>query len=204
MLRNSRFFALVENRITRYRIGSFLVGDQIRFLDSIKSHPAYKALPVAEIELLNKFIDQSKAGDIILKIAGLNQAPFIQGTPQAAPCSFDIGVDVGGGRYYEVITLPGELINAIERVDIDPNNVAQTLPPNAIITHPSYSEPVEVTPEMINGKDGQAIPEEQPVHQMPTTNVKIKASSAPEVDYKKDIKVKQKINNATIDTKSLA
>lgn len=204
MLQNSRFFALVENRITRYRIGSFLVGDQIRFLDSITKHPAYKALPVAEIELLNKFIEQSKAGDIILKIAGLNQAPFIQGTPQAAPCSFDIGVDMGGGRYYEVITLPGELINAIERVDIDPNNVAQTLPPNAVVTYPSYSEPIEVTPDIINGNDEQAVPMIQPAHQLPKTNVKIKASSAPDVDYKKDIKITQKIDNAKLETKAKA
>lgn len=167
-LKNSRLFAITESLITRYRIGSFLVGDQIKILDKIKSHECYKNLPVAELEILDSFIEQSKNGDIILKIVGLNQAPFIQGSPQAGPCSFDIGVDIGGGRYSQILTLPGELINTIERVDVDPNNVPQAIAPNNIITHPSYSEPVEVTPEMMAGKDKQAAPEAQPVQKMPT------------------------------------
>ena len=51
-LKNSRLFAITESLITRYRIGSFLVGDQIKILDKIKSHECYKNLPVAELEIL--------------------------------------------------------------------------------------------------------------------------------------------------------
>lgn len=36
MLKDSKLDVLFESLMTRYRLGSFLVGDQIRFLDSIE------------------------------------------------------------------------------------------------------------------------------------------------------------------------
>lgn len=194
-IKNSSFKTLVENRITRYRIGSFLVGDQVKILDTIKSIDAYKELPIASREVLDNFIELSNNGDIILKIAGLNQTPFLQGTPEATPMSFDLGADLGGGFYGQVLTLPATLIRAIERINVDPNNVAQTIPANSIISYPCHTEPVEVTPEILKGNDEQAIPTEQPVHQLPKTNTALPASTVTSGDYSKAIKSKMKIGN---------
>lgn len=200
-IKNSSFKTLVENRITRYRIGSFLVGDQVKILDTIKSIDAYKELPIASREILDNFIELSNNGDIILKIAGLNQTPFLQGTPEATPMSFDLGADLGGGFYGQVLTLPATLIRAIERIDVDPNNVAQTIPANSIISYPCNTEPVEVTPEILKGNDEQAIPTEQPVHQLPKTNTALPTSTATSEDYSKAIKSKMKIG--TVQTKNV-
>lgn len=95
MLKDSKLDVLFESLMTRYRLGSFLVGDQIRFLDSIEKSEIFKNLPVTEKEILQDIINQQRNGDAIVKIVSINQTPFIQGSPEAIPMSFDIGLDGG-------------------------------------------------------------------------------------------------------------
>lgn len=180
MLKNSKLTFVLESLMTRYRIGSFLVGDQIKFRDSINKNKIFLGLPVAELDILKDIIQQQQNGDAILKIVGLNQTPFLQGSPEAQPLSFDIGLDLGGGRYMSVITLPGTLINEIERINNDGINLPQTVPDNCKITYTNEPETtVVISGEDEEGKDEMAIPEKQPKREMPTKDNKIGTKKSP-------------------------
>lgn len=188
--------------MTRYRIGSFLVGDQISFLKSIKSNEAYKSLPVSELDRLNDIIDRCEKGDVVVKIVSLNAAPMTGGTGEA-PSSFEIGIDGGGGQYLTILSLPGSLINEIERVVPEPNNVDKTVPDTMNVTYTNNpSRDTEVSDEDQEGKEENMIPTKEPVHKLPKENTKLPAATAKEVDYKKNIKTKVEVNNGKIDTVS--
>lgn len=206
MLKNSKLTFVLESLMTRYRIGSFLVGDQIKFLDSIENNEIFKKLPVSELNILKDIITQQRAGDAIVKIVSLNSTPWIQGTPEAKPLSFDIGLDAGGGRYLTIITLPGELISEIERINNDGINLPETVPANCKITY--TNEPptnVEVSTEDEEGKDLFTVPGKQPVRKMPTKDNKLGNEKTPmEEDPKKGIKSTMEVNRGKIDTKAKA
>lgn len=166
---NSEFDILVESLLTRYRIGGLLVGDQIKFKNSIKSQKAFKDLIDSEKEILSNLIDQEAAGDAIIKVAGINQAPWNQCSSQATPCSIDVGVDMGGGRYYNIVTIPGELIGHITKVDVCPHNVAQTIAPNNKIDYSDRDGVAhELTDEDYEGSSENMSPSKQSVNKMPT------------------------------------
>lgn len=201
MLKNSKLTTVLEGLMTRYRIGSFLCGDQIKFKDSIKSNDVYKSLPVSELDILNDIIEQCKNGDVIVKIVSLNSTPMTGGTG-TFPNSFEIGVDGGGGQYLSILSLPGSLINEIERVDTCPCNVAETIPANRKITY-DVNPPHDIVldPEDMKGEQPYAmIPDEHQIHVLPSTNTKLKGTTAKDIDYSKNIKTKQNVNNAKIDT----
>lgn len=206
MLKNSKLTFVLESLMTRYRIGSFLVGDQIKFLDSIENNEIFKKLPVSELEMLKDIIAQQRNGDAIVKIVSLNSTPWIQGTPEAAPLSFDIGLDAGGGRFLTVVTLPGELINEIERINNDGINLPETIPANRKVTY--TNEPptdVEVSTEDEEGEDSAAIPNKEPARKMPTKDNKLGNEKTPtEEDPKKGIKSTMEVNRGKIDTKAKA
>lgn len=159
MLKDSKLDVLFESLMTRYRLGSFLVGDQIRFLDSIEKSEIFKNLPVTEKEILQDIINQQRNGDAIVKIVSINQTPFVQGSPEAIPMSFDIGLDGGGGRYLTVLTLPGPMIKEIERINNDGINLPDTIPANRKFTYsnePDVHEVVDTEDE--EGEDVKAVP----------------------------------------------
>lgn len=188
MIENSKLSLKLESLMTRYRIGSLLVGDQIKFKPTIKRDKNFLALNDSEIDLLSNMIDQEANGDAIIKVAGINQTGLQQGSPEAIPASFDVAIDAGGGRYYNIITIPGVLVNQIERITPLGDNVPQTIAPNNIISYDEDPRPVEVTDEMMAGGDN-TIPAKQPVRRMPVKDNKMKtAGTAPTVDYKKNIK----------------
>lgn len=187
MLKDSKLDVLFESLMTRYRLGSFLVGDQIRFLDSIEKSEIFKNLPVTEKEILQDIINQQRNGDAIVKIVSINQTPFVQGSPEAIPMSFDIGLDGGGGRYLTVLTLPGPMIKEIERINNDGINLPDTIPANRKFTYsnePDVHEVVDTEDE--EGEDVKAVPTKQPVHKMPVKDNKLGNEKAPtEIDPKR-------------------
>lgn len=205
MLKDSKLDVLFESLMTRYRLGSFLVGDQIRFLDSIEKSEIFKNLPVTEKEILQDIINQQRNGDATVKIVSINQTPFIQGSPEAIPMSFDIGLDGGGGRYLTVLTLPGPMIKEIERINNDGINLPDTIPANRKFTYsnePDVHEVVDTEDE--EGEDVKAVPTKQPVHKMPVKDNKLGNEKAPtEIDPKKAIKSKMELRGK-VDTKAKA
>ena len=199
MLKDSKLDVLFESLMTRYRLGSFLVGDQIRFLDSIEKSEIFKNLPVTEKEILQDIINQQRNGDAIVKIVSINQTPFVQGSPEAIPMSFDIGLDGGGGRYLTVLTLPGPMIKEIERINNDGINLPDTIPANRKFTYsnePDVHEVVDTEDE--EGEDVKAVPTKQPVHKMP-----VNEKAPTEIDPKKAIKSKMELRGK-VDTKAKA
>lgn len=187
MLKDSKLDVLFESLMTRYRLGSFLVGDQIRFLDSIEKSEIFKNLPVTEKEILQDIVNQQRNGDAIVKIVSINQTPFIQGSPEAIPMSFDIGLDGGGGRYLTILTLPGPMIKEIERINNDGINLPDTIPANRKFTYsnePDVHEVVDTEDE--EGEDVKAVPTKQPVRKMPVKDNKLGNEKAPtEIDPKR-------------------
>lgn len=203
-LKNSKLSLTLESLMTRYRIGSFLVGDQIKFKPSIKNSEHYKKLPSDKLDILNDIIVQANNEDSIVKIVSLNDEPFMGGVPSSMPASFEVGIDMGGGQYLTIVSLPGELINEIERVIPEPNNVPQTIGNAAKFVYDENPErEVEITDEDQEGEDN-TLPVKQPVHKLPKADNKIKGTTAKEVDYTKNIKSKMDLNNVTFDTKSKA
>lgn len=166
MTKNLALTKLLESLNTRYKIGGLLVGDQIRFKEDYTHSDGFQTLTPEVIELLKRLIKDERAGNIILKVAGINQAPFIQGSPQAGPCSIDIGMDIGGGRYIDVVTLPGEWVNKIERVIPDGDNLPETVPTAYKFTAINDGRPVEVTTKDLEAEDIMALPKKQPVYKM--------------------------------------
>lgn len=173
MLKNSKFVEIYEGMMTRYRIGSFLVGDQVHILKSIKSSQEYKSLPESEQEIIDRFIKDEANGDIILKIVSLNNWGG-QGrhVPQSEPLTFEIGVECGGGRYIDVLALPGNFIKYIERIVPDVNNLPAQIAPNNVIDFPD-DRLRELTDDEATGKDEKMIPENQPKQSFPGLGKKI-------------------------------
>lgn len=173
MLKNSKFVEIYEGMMTRYRIGSFLVGDQIRILKSIKSSSEYKSLPESEQQIIDRFIEDEANGDIILKVVSLNNWGG-QGrqVAQDAPMTFEIGVECGGGRYIDVLALPGNFIKFIERIVPEPNNLPAQVAPNNVIDFPD-DRLRELTPDEKAGTDDHMIPEKQPDRTFPGLGKKI-------------------------------
>lgn len=195
MLKNSRLKLMLESLQTRFRIGGFLVGDQIRFKDGIEKNEHFINITDEEKALLSDIIKMERDGDAIIKIIGLNTPNWGQGTPMASPDSFEIGVDGGGGQYLTKVTLPGPLISEIERIGgFDNINVPETIPRNRKITYDNNPPLVELTDEDEEGTDENAIPVKQKVHKLPTKNIKIGNKKTPtEIDYKKGIKSRMEV-----------
>ena len=205
MLKNSKFTELFESLMTRYRIGSFLVGDQVKILDSIKGTEEYKNLPIADKEIIDNLMAQEANGDIILKIVSLNVPPFRGGTPVATPETFEIGVECGGGRYMNVVSLPGTLIKTIQRIDTDGTNVPAMIAPNNKVSYTNNPDVHEVlSDEDAEGIDQNAVPVKQKVHKMPTKDNKIGGGQKkPAVtDHRRAIK--STMGELDVDTKALA
>jgi hypothetical protein len=201
MLENSKLSLVLESLMTRYRIGSFLVGDQIKLLDSITKADAFAKLPVEVTDQLKDILDAQKTGDVILKITSINSRPWLQGTPEAQPLSFEIGTALGGGQFSNTLILPGELINQIERISND-INLPEEIPAGHKITYTNEPEVVTLaTVEDEEGYEENIFPKKQRANHMPTSDNKIGNKKAPtEVDYKKGIKSTMDANGGELDT----
>lgn len=205
MLKNSRFQSLMEDKLTRYRLGGFLVGDQIKFNSSIKSNECYKNLNKSITSILDDIISQSNSGDAIVKIVSINNYPMMGGVGSPEPATFEIGIDGGGGQYLTIVALPGSLINEIERVVPEGDNLPETIAPNKKITYCNNPDiNVELTDEDQEGEEENMIPVKMPVNKLPKSNTKLNSTTAKETDYTKGIKSKQNINNYKVDTVSKA
>lgn len=204
MLKNSKVTELFESLMTRYRIGSFLVGDQVKILDSIKKSEEYAALPTADKEIIDNFIEQEAAGDILLKMVSLNVPPFRGGTPVSQPETFEIGIECGGGRYINVVSLPGPLIKYIERIDTDGPNVPQMIAPNNQVSYTNNPDVhAIVSDEDAEGIDANVVPDRQKVHKMPTKDNKIGGQKKPAgKNYRQAIKAT--MGELDIDTKTVS
>lgn len=112
----SKYIELLENTLTRFQRGGYLVGDYIKFADKYKSAESYKELTPQVKAALEDVITLCK--DMNLRVVNVKNK-----YPSAAPGNenntngqvfIDVGLDYGGGRFYNVVTVPADLLEVID------------------------------------------------------------------------------------------
>lgn len=111
-----KYLDLLENTLTRYQRGGFLVGDYIKFADDYKSKPCFKDLTNQIKSAIADVVDLSK--DMNLRVVLIKND-----VPSRAPGNenntngnvvIDVGLDYGGGRFYNVLTVPADLLTRLD------------------------------------------------------------------------------------------
>lgn len=112
----SKYLGLVENTLTRYQRGGFLVGDYIKFADDYKSKSCFKDLTDQIKSAVAEVVNLSK--DMNLRVVSIKN-----NCPSRAPGNefntngevvIDVGLDYGGGRFYNVVTVPSDLLTRLD------------------------------------------------------------------------------------------
>lgn len=189
----SKYLNLLEDTLTRFQRGGYLVGDYIKLADGYKKTDGYKNMPANMQAALDEVGELSK--NMHLRVVAIkNQYPSTQpgnANNTNGVVAVDIGLDYGGGRYYSVLTAPSDVL---ERVDYGINQapLPDALKRDNIIT--LKPEPVETD------KDSEAYRQTRKTSQggkkdedsesvLNNTNVKIPAQSAKSTaDYMKGVK----------------
>jgi hypothetical protein len=112
----SKYLSLLENTLTRYQRGGFLVGDYIKFADDYKSKPCYKDLTAQIKDAVAEVVELSK--NMNLRVVSIKNE-----YPSRAPGNefntngivvIDVGLDYGGGRFYNVVTVPSDVLTRLD------------------------------------------------------------------------------------------
>lgn len=125
MIKKEPFKNLFEHYMSRYTAGCFCVGDTIEFDKKVFSHDCFKNL---QPDLKQKFEDMANAqmnGDAIVMVANVSVEPL--DADNAHPSTITIAYSLGGGRYYDPITVPGHLLAHMKRID-NGVNLSDTVP----------------------------------------------------------------------------
>lgn len=107
-----KYLDLLENTLTRYQRGGFLVGDYIKFADDYKSKPCFKDLTDQIKAAIADVVDLSKDMNlrvVLIKNDCPSRAPGNENNTNG-DVVIDIGLDYGGGRFYNVVTVPADLL----------------------------------------------------------------------------------------------
>lgn len=142
----SKYLGLLENTLTRYQRGGFLVGDYIKFADDYKSKSCYKDLTAQIKDAVAEVVELSK--NMNLRVVSIKNE-----YPSRAPGNefntngtvvIDVGLDYGGGRFYNVVTVPSDVLT---RLDYGINYA----PLPQAITRPNQ---ITLKPEVVKIDDG--------------------------------------------------
>lgn len=177
----SAYLELLENTLSRYQQGGFLVGDYIKFADNYKSLEQFKKLPD---EMKHAVDETAKLSDNMnLRVTAIkpkypSRAPGNEFN-QNGQVVIDVGLDYGGGRFYSVVTVPTDLL---KRLDYGINYAPlpdATKRDNKITLKP---EPVEMDSKSETYKQTrkttQGDEDEESVTKLDNVNVKLPAVSA--------------------------
>lgn len=138
-----KFDKVFEAYYSKYAAGIFAPNDVIKIdVEKMKKHDSYKSLqPQLQAKLLSMAEAQEK-GDAVVCVVAIDINPFIHDT--YAPSTMSIGYSLGGGRFSDIIAIPGSLCDCIELVEDEIGNQVSTLPPNARVDYPAATQPKEV------------------------------------------------------------
>lgn len=112
----SKYLKLLENYQRRYQIGGYLMGDYIKFADNYKSSKCYKDMTPTMQQAIDSVAEMGK--DMNLRVVAVKNE-----YPSRAPGNefntngsvvLDIALDYGGGRFYNVITVPAEVVTRLD------------------------------------------------------------------------------------------
>ena len=151
MIKKEPFRNLFEHYMSRYTAGCFCVGDTIEFDKKVFSDECFKKL---QPDLKQKFEDMAKAqidGDAIIMVANVSIEPL--DADNSHPSTITIAYSLGGGRYYDPITIPGHLLAHMKRID-NGANLPDLVPASKKI---NYDEKFSKTAQELDLKKGEKL-----------------------------------------------
>lgn len=86
--------------------------------------------------------EAQEKGEAVVCVVAIDINPFIHDT--YAPSTISIGYSQGGGRFTDIIAIPGSLCDCIEVVEDIIGGQISLLPPNARVDYPAKTKPHEV------------------------------------------------------------
>ena len=115
MLKRETFTKVFEHYMSRYTAGCFCVGDTIEFNKKIFSDDCYKGLQLDLQQKVKDMVDAQIAGDAIIMVADVSINPLDYNNDH--PSTITIAYSLGGGRYYDAVTVPGCLLAHMKRIE---------------------------------------------------------------------------------------
>jgi hypothetical protein len=115
MIKTETFNNLFEHYMSRYTAGCFCVGDTIEFNKKILSDSTFKALQPDLQQKVEEMVNAQIAGDAIIMVANVSIEPL--SADNAHPSTVTIAYSLGGGRYYDPVTVPGHLLAHMKRIE---------------------------------------------------------------------------------------
>lgn len=115
MVKTEPFKNLFEHYMSRYTAGCFCVGDTIEFNKKIFNDPCFKELQPDLQQKVKDMADAQIAGDAIIMVANVSVEPLA--SDNAHPSTITIAYSLGGGRYYDPVTVPGHLLAHMKRIE---------------------------------------------------------------------------------------
>lgn len=149
MFKKEPFNNLWEHYMSRYTAGCFCVGDTIEFNKKIFSDESFKNLQPDLQQKMKDMVDAQIAGDAIIMVANVSMEPLA--ADNAHPSTITIAYSLGGGRYYDPVTVPGHLLAHMKRIE-NGVNLPDLVPPNRKV---NYDERFSKTAFELDLKDGE-------------------------------------------------
>lgn len=149
MHKRNSFSTVFEHYMSRYSAGCFTVGDTIEFDKKILNDPVFKGLqPDLQLKVKD-MVDAQVAGDAIIMVANVSIEPL--NADNAHPSTITIAYSLGGGRYYDPVTIPGHLLAHMKRID-NGVNLPDTVPAKFKI---NYDEKFSKTAQPLDLEKGE-------------------------------------------------
>lgn len=151
-LKNFHLFnSLYESYYSRYTAGCFAPGDVVEFTKGIEKQEAFKTLPPDLQDKLSQMASASLSKDAIICVQNISLSPVVEDSP--APTTITLAYSMGGGRYYDPITIPGSLAANLKLV-ANSSGSAPTLPDSCKVdyTAKEYFEAEEITDDSLDKK----------------------------------------------------
>lgn len=117
MYKREPFQKVWEHYMSRYTAAAFCIGDIIQFDEKVFADESFKELPADAAEIAKNMIEEQIKGDAILTVANISLSPL--DSDHAIPSTVTIAYSLGGGRYYQPVTIPGTLMRYARRVEDD-------------------------------------------------------------------------------------
>lgn len=132
MYKREPFKNLFEHYMSRYTAGCFCVGDTLEFDKKILNDPCFKQLQPEMAAKVKDMVEAQTNGDAIIMVANVSLNPLDADT--ATPSTITIAYSLGGGRYYDPVTIPGHLLAHVKRID-NGVNLPSTVPANMKVNY---------------------------------------------------------------------
>lgn len=115
MIKREPFKKVFEHYMSRYTAGCFCVGDTIEFNKKILNDPCFKELQPDLQQKVQDMVEAQTKGDAIIMVANVSMEPLQ--ADNAHPSTITIAYSLGGGRYYDPVTIPGHLLAHMKRIE---------------------------------------------------------------------------------------